>query len=55
MIGESGNPLRAYINDIVTNDYALEALKREFTMNALQQPLNKDGFGLISQTKCNTR
>ncbi len=45
IIGESGNPLRAYIAEIMTNGYVLEKLGPEFMISALQRLLHSDGYG----------
>ena len=45
IIEESGNPLRAYIAEIMTNGYVLEKLGPEFMISALQRLLNLDGYG----------
>ena len=45
IIETSGNPLKHYIAEIVHNDHLLGELGKEFTVDALQRLLQKEGFG----------
>ncbi len=45
VIETSGNPLKHYLAEVVLNGYVYEALGMEFTIDALQRLLHKDGFG----------
>jgi hypothetical protein len=45
MIEVSGNPLRTYISDSVDSGHFRQELNREFTLDALQRLLQKDGYG----------
>ena len=45
VIDVSGNPLRTYIVELVDSGHFRLELKREFTLDALQRLLQKDGYG----------
>jgi hypothetical protein len=45
VIEVSGNPLRTYVIESVESGYFHEVLGREFTFDAVQRQLQKDGYG----------